>query len=79
MKYKIYPVVFVLVLVGFMSIFGGILDVEADADCPDTDFQVEFGSLAINSNGNQASVQQSVILKCQNAFSYEDDCSSTTE
>lgn len=74
MKYKVYPVLFILILLGFMSIFGGITDIDDSSDCDDTHAPVTFGDSKMTSNGNEAIVTQTVSLHCDDAE--YDDCES---
>ena len=75
MRYKIYPVIFVLALLGFMSIFGGIVDVEYSSGCSETHTRVGLGELEITSNGNQAIVKQVVSLWCKEGYKNScDEC-----
>ncbi len=64
MKYKVYPVLFILILLGFMSIFGGITEIDDD-DCDDIHAPVSFGDSEMTSNGNKAIVKQNVSLNCE--------------
>ncbi len=74
MKYKVYPVLFVIILLGFMSVFGGITDIEDSSDCEDKHASVTFGDSEMTSNGNEAIVKQFVTLNCEDAD--YDDCDS---
>ena len=70
MKYKVYPVIFILTLLGFMSIFGGITDIEEDVSngCTDSHSEVTFGESEMISNGNEAIVTQTVTSNCLNGY-----------
>ena len=74
MKYKVYPVVFIITLLGFMSIFGGITEIkDSSDDCNDIHNPVTFGESEVTSNGNEAIVKQTVTLNCEEED--YDDCS----
>ena len=73
MKYKIYPVVFIIVLLGFMSVFGGIVDIDGIENSSDHT-EVKFDKFEYSSNGNQAIVKQYVSLPCTYEEENHDDC-----